>query len=351
LIRAARCLLTIYSSYANGIIAWRACQKLTSVSFPKETMSEGADALLSELCAICHTNPLKYKCPRCGIQTCSLACVKRHKLWSQCSGLRNPAAYRKRGELATPASVDQDYNFITSVERSLARADDEATERGLNLNDAVGRKFVKGQRRTNIEIANSGAIVLKAPEGMSRNKQNRSRWNMKHRFFTWTVEWMLPDGTKSLANARASTTVGEAFTHTIGGKVLRERKRCEEDALTKAQEEHGDPLSGLHFYLHSPNTPSAIKSLIPVMTDARIEDIVKDRLLLEFPTIFVLYHPPDKLPKPFILEADYAKHNRDEAPLIAPIDQMTETNEGQGEASSQIDEKRLFEVLQKDLVS
>jgi hypothetical protein len=342
-------------------------------------MGEGADALLSELCAICHTNPLKYKCPRCGIQTCSLPCVKRHKLWSQCSGVRNPAAYRKRNELATPSSVDQDYNFITSVERSLARAEDEAAERGIDLDTDGRRKLAKGQRRTNIEIENSGAIVLKAPEGMSRNKQNKSRWNMKHRYFSWTIEWVLPDESKSLAYVRASRTVAEAFSQNVGGKALRKRKRTEEDAVTQpcrgaSIPEHHDEseanatesleprslkegrsdsnlLSNLHFYLHCPNTPSAIKSVVPIDPDATIADIVKERLLLEFPTIFILYDPPKMLSKPFILEADYMKHYGDQASWIPSIIEANVTNEEQDHAPSQIDEKRLLEVLQKDLVS
>ena len=383
-------------------------QTSSLVSSQQNVMGEGADTLLSELCAICHTNPLKYRCPRCSIQTCSLACVKRHKLWSQCSGIRNPAAYRKRSELATPASVDQDYNFITSVERSLARADDEVAERGIDLATSARRKFVKGQARSNIEIANSGAIVLKAPEGISRNKQNKTRWNMKYRYLSWTIEWVLPDGSKSLANAQASRTVGEAFMHTVGGKVLRKRKRTQEDAITQprredltqepqddramekvtrrtspvaisasarefcpqpaesetmAQEEcpkiaplkEARPghnlLSDLNFYLHCPNTPSTVKSLIPINPNTTIADVVKERLLLEFPTIFILYDPPEMLPEPFILEADYAKQYGDEAALIPSTDEANGTTEKQHQVASQIDERKLMEVLQKDLVS
>jgi hypothetical protein len=343
-------------------------------------MGEATDGLLSELCAICHTNPQKYKCPRCGTQTCSLPCVKRHKLWSQCSGVRNPAAYRKRNELATPSSIDQDYNFITAVERSLARAEDEAAERGINLDTEGRREFVKGQRRTNIEIANSRAIVLKAPEGMSRNKQNKSRWNMRGRYFSWTVEWVLPDGSKTLANVQASRTVGEAFTYAVGGKALRKRKRTEEDAVPQPESKESiwepqeeserklddeyleqpmlkeakpgkSSLSDLHFYLHCPNTPSAIKSVIPINPDAIIADIVKERLLLEFPTIFILYDPPEMLSMPFIREEDYAKQYGDQAAAIPSIAEPNGTAEEQDQAPSQIDEKRLLEVLEKDLVS
>ncbi len=106
--------------------------------------------------------------------------MKRHKLWSQCSGVRNPAAYRKRHELATPASVDQDYNFISSVERSLQKADNDAADRGIDIADDARGKYNRVQARLNVEIAKSGAIVLKAPAGLSRSKQNRSHYDYKY---------------------------------------------------------------------------------------------------------------------------------------------------------------------------
>ena len=302
--------------------------------------------------------------------------MKRHKLWSQCSGVRSPAAYRKRNELATPASIDQDYNFITSVERSLARADDDAVQRAIPLDTDGKRKLARGQRRTNMEIANTKAVVLKAPEGMSRNKQNKSRWNMKHRNFSWTIEWILPDGSKSLANASALKTIGEAFYHTVGANVLRKRKltedtetrsrrgeeshaesetKVEEEQLERAAQKQARPvnsrLSDVHFYLHSPNTPSTIKSLIPITSDAKIADVVKERFLLEFPTIFLLYDPPETLPTPFMLEADYAKQHGDNATPVLLIDEPNGKAEDQDHAQSHIDEGSLLKCLQKDLVS
>ena len=116
-----------------------------------------------------------------------MPCVKRHKLWSQCSGVRNPAAYRKRNELASATSVDQDYNFITTVERSLQKADDDAVDRGIGLaGDARGRHN-KVQARLNVEVAKSGAIVLKAPVGLSRSKQNRSHYDFRYSTSSWEL--------------------------------------------------------------------------------------------------------------------------------------------------------------------
>lgn len=146
-----------------------------------------------------HVNPPKYRCPRCSTRTCSLPCTRRHKLWSQCSGVRDPAAYLKRSELATESAFDRDFNFITGVERSLERADREVENRGIDLTRGQaasgdgddeelgpGRKrkvpqqgLVKGEAAF-LRRAEEGAVtVIRAPRGMSRNKLNNSRWHPK----------------------------------------------------------------------------------------------------------------------------------------------------------------------------
>lgn len=47
----------------------------------------------SKECEICHAEDWKYTCPRCLIHTCSVPCVKKHKLDTQCSGERDKTAY------------------------------------------------------------------------------------------------------------------------------------------------------------------------------------------------------------------------------------------------------------------
>lgn len=150
-----------------------------------------------------HINPPKYRCPRCSTRTCSLPCTRRHKLWSQCNGVRDPGAYLKRSELVTPAAFDRDFNFISGIERSLERAERDAENRGIDLapatadgseaapgeqaqNQNVGQKrkhpgqgLVKGEAGF-LRGAEAGEVrVVRAPRGMSRNKANGSRWNPK----------------------------------------------------------------------------------------------------------------------------------------------------------------------------
>lgn len=162
---------------------------------------------LSDLCAICHTTPPKYRCPRCHTRTCSLPCSRRHKLWSQCSGTRDPGAYLRRSELASESAFDRDFNFISGVERSVERAERDAENRGISVDrgeseDAAmrkrkrgkgpgpgldvgdgaggGRGLAKGEAAFLRGAADAGVTVVRAPKGMSREKGNSSRWFPKY---------------------------------------------------------------------------------------------------------------------------------------------------------------------------
>ncbi len=211
------------------------------------------------------------------------------------------------------------------------------------------------------------------------------------------------------ANSQAIKTIEEAFANSVGRRVLQSKRRLDiEDAdaqsrgkghekikrgnselkangatrpvapqddqvhkqtepeISKEQETARDHtvddtipssafvniLSGFYFYLHCPNTPSNIKSLIPVKTDSRIADVLQDRLLLEFPTVFVRNESPAELTAPFIIEEEYVKkYGHQTAASLPSFDNADHSNHNHDQEASQVDEKKILEVLQKDLVS
>ncbi|PGH13611.1 hypothetical protein AJ80_06242 [Polytolypa hystricis UAMH7299] len=194
-------------------------------------MDNEQDLSLNELCKICHTNAPKYKCPRCSMRTCSLPCSKRHKLWSQCSGERDPAAYLKRKDLATPAAFDRDFNFISGIERYLERADRDAENRGVALdrsgedgnNNGRGKRrgeLVKGEVALQRALEASGVNVLKAPKGMTRNKQNMTYWHKRQKCLSWSIEWVLSDGRTTVSKSLETNSVETAFSRTPVAKDI-----------------------------------------------------------------------------------------------------------------------------------
>lgn len=46
------------------------------------------------LCESCEAQEAKYTCPRCSTKSCSLTCVKAHKVSHQCDGIRDKTSFK-----------------------------------------------------------------------------------------------------------------------------------------------------------------------------------------------------------------------------------------------------------------
>lgn len=180
-----------------------------------------ADPLLTSLCSICHISTPKYKCPRCQLQTCSAACVKKHKAWSECSGERDATAFVPRSRLRTVDGVNHDYNFLHKMDLSVERAErtlvgDKALVRHDELRpqtvqqvrwktgrDGRKRKVVvmapkpskeTGERRFERFLAHRlrqlNIQVTRAPQGMARQRENGTTFNRRSGGVNWQVEWL-----------------------------------------------------------------------------------------------------------------------------------------------------------------
>jgi hypothetical protein len=254
------------------------------------------------------------------------------------------------------------------------------------------------------EIQERGIKVLKAPAGLSRHKQNKSQWAGK-KGVMWTVEWVCYDGQKRMINISEQRTVEEAFVAAFGKKTVRrlkrrvsmsgadkewprsQRQKVEEtpnkdeghtaepmvsngytgkepptqpDAKEQSpsqveQEEQKDEASSgpiLHYYLSKPNTTSKVKCLIPVKAGSTLQEMLRSKTLLEFPTLYARQEPLDALPPPFVTEDDYnMKYGTDVGPPPPIFTPKEELEDGEINDIAKIDEEKVLEVLQQDLNS
>ncbi|KAH0545552.1 hypothetical protein FGG08_000383 [Glutinoglossum americanum] len=310
-----------------------------------------------------------------------MKCSKRHKLWSQCSGVRDPAAYVKRSELATPAGIDRDFNFLASVERKFENVEKECAERGIDVAtpDAQShRPPQKGEYNMKRSIENCGVIVEMAPKGIQRAKENLTHWNKKQRCLAWTVEWIYGDGQRSLCTALESLSIEAGYSRLKGGSQPTSSKKRKLDhagelettpntdevetaALTltepqrETETENNSPPVEYHFYLLRPRTPSPLRVLIPLSKTNTLSASLKDRVVLEFPTIYVLSEPPSALPEGFILESQYLDQSAESSSSVDTIISRITPPELHQEAVTPgvtvLDEERISDVLYKDLVA
>lgn len=131
---------------------------------------------IPKLTYISNTNQFKYRCPGCSARTCSLPCYKRHQQWAQCSGQRDPTKFVKKSQLATPAGIDHDFNFLTGIERGIEKAEKTASAAAADSSSETQpktRSQLAGNLYGRLE-ATAGVTIIKAPKGLSRQKENNS---------------------------------------------------------------------------------------------------------------------------------------------------------------------------------
>lgn len=114
--------------------------------------------------------------------------MKRHKEWHQCSGKRDPTAKVPKAQLFTPAGIDHDFNFITSIERSRADLETKVPQskqiEGNSLRSGIASKNKNILDRLDLTRVN----IEWAPEGLSRQKLNQTKWSK-----VTPVIYLLPD--------------------------------------------------------------------------------------------------------------------------------------------------------------
>ncbi|KAF2120693.1 hypothetical protein BDV96DRAFT_272286 [Lophiotrema nucula] len=355
------------------------------------------DTLLSDLCSICNNARSKYRCPGCSARTCSLPCYKRHQTWAQCTGKRDPAKFVKRSQLATPAGIDHDFNFLTSIERGVEKAERYVDEKELDGTPEVRR----GPRKLEVlrkQYADAGVEVVHAPKGLSRHRENKTRRSNKGNFI-WTVEWIHQDRSRLLSEVKSDTPVTEAYRHVIGQpSSSKKRKRAElekaanlseegKDASALQDEAHrehrvetkleeGEPTSlrqseaadssrdrargsgqdievadvlrpsptlaepdtqsvppEYRFFLLRPRTGSERQVLVPFQPTLALQDVLRGHTVLEFPSIYIF--PNERLPEQFMLEEDYRRGEAQEGKRLEILLESVPIKEDQNEDEDQ----------------
>ena len=112
--------------------------------------------------------------------------------------------------------------------------------------------------------------------------------------------------------------------------------------------------SPLHFYLHAPRLPSPRPVLIPLSPEATLSDCLQNRLVLEFPTIYVRNEPADNLGDDSIIEEAFFTKMQENGYREKIEAKLTGNEEGQvleelKNIEDKVDEKKLEEVLKSDL--
>lgn len=154
------------------------------------------EAIILDICSICHVSAFKYKCPRCSIKTCSLACSKAHKSQTSCSGIKD-LQYAKTitdvSELMTDVKYlsgminslntvsKKNYNLLTE-----ANSSNTITTKEETIEEIVASKEKKLKNFAKLCKKFRAVTFEKCPTNLSRFKENQSYCDSKNQKFYWT---------------------------------------------------------------------------------------------------------------------------------------------------------------------
>lgn len=309
---------------------------------------------MKELCSICLVEEFKYTCPACQAKTCSVVCVKRHKLRSECSGAVDPSKYVPHKELASDSAlVNRDYNYLLNFERSIELGKADIKNSAKNVfkrsytqpnkkprynapNDprvaSVNAKFASPA--TSVKRENT--LVIQLPPGMSRATQNKSGYDKKSGCFTWTVEWAPVDSEGITKDSFISYRLKETSTlkDAVPMAVLHNSigKEIETDQL--------------HFYLDNCISTKTGRSLIALDASETLSKALANMVVLEYPKIYITVGLPWEQYVQPVSEAYGLNSSESESESLSDSDSSSEESSSDlepEELSSKIPEKKTFE--------
>lgn len=217
------------------------------------------------------------------------------------------------------------------------------------------------------------------------------------------MEWISAAGEKTIRNALETYPISEAYdrafplpkedrpsTEKKGKEVTQENTATEQPSTTTEKPESSAPKTtttepnasetnpettetpttqteeteqnlpltshrNLYFYLHRPRTTTKNPVLAPLPPTAKLAAVLRDRTVLEFPTIYALPDSPDamlasKETAQFILEEEYLRTAVPEEVGDRSTDGEQEGMMGEeGVDLKNVDEEKVMEVLKQDL--
>lgn len=135
-------------------------------------------------CVVC-TSPSRYSCPQCNRKTCSLECVRRHKMQFECEGKSRQFSFVPVQQMDESLLL-RDVAFLSEVTEHLSSTVVSKSETKRKRADLPPRLSTLLKK-----AAEGNTLVITSPPGLARFKENSSRWNKQSCSIQWRVEWKI----------------------------------------------------------------------------------------------------------------------------------------------------------------
>ncbi|XP_015725663.1 box C/D snoRNA protein 1 [Coturnix japonica] len=230
---------------------------------------------LCERCETCGEEEAKYRCPRCMKYSCSLLCVKKHKVALSCSGVRDKTAFVSVTEF-TDLNLLSDYRFLEDVGRAA-----DAAARDLSVHRPTTNKYINYLRNR----ARRHNINLKTlPIGFTKRRENSTIFIKKEQKFYWHLKLVFP-------HCHAEYTL----------KRVPEDKTLADILKSYIDPVESDPVICQRLKIYTMSPQSDVQILMKIenrkQNSTRYNELdasrsllenLKNKVIIEYPTLFVV---------------------------------------------------------------
>lgn len=155
------------------------------------------------MCSVCAHTAAKYTCPRCGVKTCSLPCVKSHKKDAGgCSGVRDKTVMVLKEDMDN-LTLLSDYRFLEEIDHKLEDNQRHPLRRYIVPRQIKGKPelpfFLNNLRN---EAAKRGTTLRFLPNHFSKHKENSTRFIAKEGIIRWHIKWVFHQADITFTNTQ-----------------------------------------------------------------------------------------------------------------------------------------------------
>ncbi|XP_043941957.1 box C/D snoRNA protein 1 isoform X2 [Protopterus annectens] len=224
-------------------------------------------------CDVCGKEEAKYRCPKCLKYSCSLPCVKKHKMKTNCTGVRDKTAFVSLEDF-NEIHLLSDYRFLEDMDR---------------LTDNICRKTLKLPQTSNFYLFSMKEKARKRkidlvflPGGFSKRKENTTCFSRKSQMFFWHLKLSFPQADAEYSEERVpdDKTLAEILKQYIdpieSDPVLRQRLQayvqCKPEEVSIFMKAENRRCNSLRYH-----KLDISKSLL---------ENFKNKIIIEYPTLY-----------------------------------------------------------------
>lgn len=237
------------------------------------TESSNPKAKIDTICEGCQEKPSKYKCPGCSIRSCSLPCVKAHKLSTGCNGKKQLTQIIPLSKFDDNLLIS-DYNLLEDVKRVA----DSAQRKRAKLCGDYQYRLPLPLKNLGKAAASRRTKIIFLPTGMSKRQTNQSFYHYRKKVISWTIEWRFHSTDVVLHDHRVdeNTSLSSVIVNHLQPSPWNHRLKrfCKE------------PLQSLKLFVRKFAKVSK-SPFLELDIDAPIREQLANLVIIEYPVIHV----------------------------------------------------------------